>query len=230
VQATVDFSKSAGNPLEKKFAGYTSEKETSEATGLYVADIYSPERTLGPLKGRYHRQQLKTDELTGVNPWIDNDFRWKDSPSGSQEEIIKLVREMGMVNIVSVNTPQDVQRNGDRITTWYTSVAEALTAFSEENEIWIHIFGEPELWSWYTGYHTFEDFWWEFELAYHAVSSVREKNPNLKIAGCGFAWGGLGVHTGKVYWYREFINRLIEKGYQMDAITYHHFFQWDDTP
>ncbi len=210
--ATIDFSTHSGNALQQNFGGYSPEKV------LWFDKLYDSAKTLGPLKPKVHRMQLDVNKQGTDGTWIDD--------GNSQKGVMKIVQHLGGTNFVTINTHPNVKGSDVKMNKFFTSIAQALVDVANGKEIYLELFGEPDLsvWNWYTQYTTFDKFYYEFKFAVQAIAPIRAAHPNLKIGGCGFGLSG----TSSDNWYRQFVNNLISDNLVIDFISYHHYFGWKD--
>ncbi|MCE5331733.1 MAG: carbohydrate-binding protein [Bacteroidales bacterium] len=199
--------------LDKKFGGYSPEKV------LWMDQIYDSVKTLGPLNLKFNRFQLDVNKQTADGTWIDD--------GNSQVWIIKRTQNNGCTNFITINTHPNVKGDSTKMYNFFTSIANALVNASNGKDIYLELFGEPDLsaWNWYTGYTTFNDFYSEFKFAVDCITPICQAHPNLKLGGCGFAWAG----TPNDIWYKQFIDKIIQDNLSLDFISYHHYYEWDET-
>lgn len=198
-------------PIENKYGGYTPEKV------LWVDKIYDSEKTLAPLNSKYHRFQLDVNKQQADGTWIDE--------YSSQQWILKNSQSLGLTNFVTINTHPNVKGDSEKMKNFFTSIANALVKIADGKDIYLELFGEPDLdgWIWYTGYTSFTRFYNEFKFAMECIAPIRAEHPNLKVGGCGFAWGG----TDNDSWYKGFTRQLITDNIDIDFVSYHHYYEWD---
>ena len=219
----VDYKQAWGGELKRIFGTYRSEEREN------YDKIYDVDRTLGPLKMASNRFQIsvQNDEIGADGTWLDG--------KGTQRGILKLLEKSSDAVFVTVGFPWTTKsekfiKGGFSDGSWrayfsrvYATLAKSLAA-AKTKDMFIEIFGEPDLtwWDWVYG----KDPQRVYEIAKMVHDEFR-KYPGFKIGGLGFACAQQGFVCLPRY-IDNFIDYYKAKNMKFDFWSFHSYLGWTD--